>query len=155
MPTLILAPTFEKNVEDITMIGADAYHLACQLKRAQVFPIFIKNLEFQAKKKTRPETNLKTIVLEEYYDLLDVFSKKNSDILPSHQKYDYKIILEEEQKHGHAPLYKMSLQELDAVKRYLDSHLAKGFIQASSAPYSSPILFVKKPSRGIRFCVDY
>ena len=49
----------------------------------------------------------------------------------------------------------MSPQELDAVKRYLDSHLAKGFIQASSAPYSSLVLFVKKPGGGIRFCVDY
>ena len=49
----------------------------------------------------------------------------------------------------------MSSQKLDVVKRYLDSHLAKGFIQASSAPYSSPVLFVKKPGGGIRFCVDY
>ena len=137
------------------MIGADAYHLACQLKGAQVFAICIRNLEFQVEKKARPETNPKTVVPEEYHDLLDVFSKKDSDTLLPHQKYDHKIILEEEQKHGHAPLYKMSLQELDAVKRYLDSHLAKGFIQASLAPYSSPVLFVKKPSRGIRFCVDY
>ena len=46
-------------------------------------------------------------------------------------------------------------KELDTVKRYLDSHLAKGFIQASSASYFSPVLFVKKPAGGIRFCVDY
>ena len=84
-----------------------------------------------------------------------MFSKKNLDTLLPYRKYNHKIILEEEQKHDHALLYKMSLQELDAVKRYLDSHLAKGFIQASSAPYSSPVLFVKKPSGGIRFCVDY
>ena len=49
----------------------------------------------------------------------------------------------------------MSPEELDAVKRYLDSHLAKRFIQASSASYSLPVLFVKKPGGGIRFCVDY
>ena len=49
----------------------------------------------------------------------------------------------------------MSPEELDAIKRYLDSHLAKGFIQASLASYSSPVLFVKKPGGGIRFCVDY
>ena len=57
-----------------------------------------------------------------------MFSKTNLDTLPPYRKYNYKIILEEEQKHGHALLYKMSLQKLDAVKRYLDSHLAKGFI---------------------------
>ena len=49
----------------------------------------------------------------------------------------------------------MTPKELDPIKRYLNSHLAKGFIQASSASYSSPIPFVKKPEGEIRFCVDY
>ena len=49
----------------------------------------------------------------------------------------------------------MSPKELDAVKRYLDSHLAKGFIQASLVSYSSPVLFAQKLGGGIRFCVDY
>ncbi len=49
----------------------------------------------------------------------------------------------------------MSLEELDAVKWYLISHLAKRFIQASSTSYSLPVFFVKKPEGGIRFCVDY
>ena len=40
-------------------------------------------------------------------------------------------------------------EELDAVKRYLDSHLAKELIQASLASYSSPVLFLKKPGGGI------
>ena len=33
-PTSILAPTFGKDVEDVAMIGTDAYCLACQLKEA-------------------------------------------------------------------------------------------------------------------------
>ena len=78
-----------------------------------------------------------------------------SDTLPPHRKYDHKIILEKQQKPGYVPLYKISPQELDAVKRCFDSNLAKGFIQISSALYSSPVLFVKKPDRGIQFCVDY
>ena len=49
----------------------------------------------------------------------------------------------------------MSPQELDVVKCYLDSYLAKGFIQARLVPYLSPVLFVKKPDRRIRFCVNY
>ena len=49
----------------------------------------------------------------------------------------------------------MSPKELDAVKWYLDSHLAKRFIQANSASYFSPVLFIKKSGRGIQFCVDY
>ena len=49
----------------------------------------------------------------------------------------------------------MSPKELDAVKWYLDSHLAKRFIQVSSASYSLPVLFVKKAEGGIQFYVDY
>ena len=41
------------------------------------------------------------------------------------------------------------------MKKFLEEHLKKGFIEASSAPCSSPILLAKKPGGGIRFCVDY
>ena len=154
MPILPQTPILGTKEINIAMIGTDAYCATCRLKRAQVFTISMRDLEYQAEKETKPETDPRTVVPAEYHDLLDIFSKKNSDKLPPHQKYDHKIILEEKQKHGHAPLYKMSPQELDAVKYYLNLHLAKRFIQASSASYSSPVLFVKKPGRRIRFCVD-
>ena len=137
------------------MIGADVYCAVCKLKGAQVLAISMRDLEYQVEKKVKPETNPRSVLSEEYHNLLDVFSEKDSDTLSSHRKYDHKIILEERQRPGHSPLYKISPQELDAVKRYLNSHLAKGFIQASSALFSSPILFVKKLDGGIRFCVDY
>ena len=105
----ILAPTFEKNVENIPMIDADAYRLAYQLKKAQVFAIFIRDLEFQVEKEVKPETNSKIVIPEEYHDFLDLFSKKDLNTLSAYQKYDHKIILEEEQKHSFAFLYKMSL----------------------------------------------
>lgn len=94
---------------DFAIIGVNAYCTACKLKKAHVFALSIRNLKYQAKKKTRPKTNSKSIVLEEYHNFLDVFSKKNSDILSSHQKYDYKTIFEEEQKYSHALFYKMLL----------------------------------------------
>ena len=140
---------------DIAMIGADAYRAACHLKGAQVFAVSMRDIQYQAEKEARAETDPKSVVPQEYHDFLDVFSKKDSDTLLPHQKYDHKIHLEEEQKPGYAPLYKMSPEELDAVKKYLDSHLAKKFIQASSASYSSPVLFAKKLGGGIRFCVNY
>lgn len=61
----------------------------------------MKNLKFQAAKEAKPETNLKSVISEEYYYFLDVFSKKNSNTLLFHQKYNYKIILEEKQKHNY------------------------------------------------------
>ena len=41
------------------------------------------------------------------------------------------------------------------MKKFLEEHLKKRFIKASSAPCSSSILLAKKPGGGIRFCVDY
>ena len=49
----------------------------------------------------------------------------------------------------------MSDKELRACKEYIDSNLSKGFITASLALYTLLVLFVRKPSRGLRFCVDY
>ena len=56
----------------------------------------MRDLEFQAVKKAKPETNPKNVIPEKYHDFLDLFSKKNSDTLRPHRKYDHKIILEEE-----------------------------------------------------------
>ncbi len=49
----------------------------------------------------------------------------------------------------------MSLDELKVLRKYLDENLSKGFIRASSSPVASPVLFVRKPGGGLRFCVDY
>ena len=49
----------------------------------------------------------------------------------------------------------MSESELKALKAYIDEHLANGFIQRSTSPAASPILFVKKKDASLRLCVDY
>ena len=56
---------------------------------------------------------------------------------------------------GYSPLYQQTAEELRELKRYLIENLDKGFIEASQAPFASPILFVQKPNRGLRFCIDY
>jgi hypothetical protein len=49
----------------------------------------------------------------------------------------------------------MSEEELRACKQYIDDNLSKGFITASSTPYTSPVLFVRKQGGGLWFYVDY
>ena len=49
----------------------------------------------------------------------------------------------------------MSSKKLDAIKQYLDSHLAKRFIQTSLASYFLLVLFVKKSEEKIWFCINY
>lgn len=64
---------------DIAIIGIDAYCAACYLKKAQVFTIFIRNIQYQAKKKAKAKTNPKTVVSQKYHDFFDIFTKKNLD----------------------------------------------------------------------------
>jgi hypothetical protein len=45
--------------------------------------------------------------------------------------------------------------ELEALWKWLDENLAKGFIRASSSPTGAPILFMKKGDSSLRLCVDY
>ena len=49
----------------------------------------------------------------------------------------------------------MSEQEMEAVKKYIDEHLGKDFIRPSSSSAAAPVLLVRKPGGGLRFCVDY
>ena len=49
----------------------------------------------------------------------------------------------------------MSRDELEVLKKYLEDNLSKGYIRASFFPAAAPVLFVKKPGGGLRFCVDY
>lgn len=41
--------------------------------------VFMGNLKYLAKKKARPETNLRTIIQAKYDNFLDVYSKKHLD----------------------------------------------------------------------------
>lgn len=53
------------------------------------------------------------------------------------------------------PLYGMSRDELLVLRKTLTDYLRKGWIRASNSPANAPVLFVKKPGGGLRFCVDY
>ena len=49
----------------------------------------------------------------------------------------------------------MSQNELKVLRKYLNEHLKKGFIRASSSPAAAPVIFVKKLGGGLRFYIDY
>ena len=147
-------PTTEEKPLEMAMIGAAAYRLLSKQKDVELFSISLKDIEYQLNKEDRPPTDPKTVVPPDYHEFLDVFSKAASDTLAPHRPYDHRIILEGGKDHGHSPLRSMSQKELEFVK-YLEENLRKGFIEASHAACSSPILLARKPNGGLRFCVDY
>ena len=137
--------------------GALFVHLA-KKRKADIFAISMRDIEYQLNKTTKPPTDPKTVVPTEYHDLIDVFLKDVSDTLRPYGKYDHKIKLLKDKDFsdlGHSALRGMSVLQLEFVKKFLEENLKKDFIEASSAPCPSPILLAKKPGGGIRFCVDY
>lgn len=76
LPILILKVKilmFATKKVNIAMIDANAYCISCKFKRVLVLAVSIRDLQYQVEKKARPETNSKSFILEEYYDLLDIF----------------------------------------------------------------------------------
>jgi len=96
-----------------------------------------------------------TLLPPEYHDFLDVFSRELANTLPERRPYDHKIQLQKSKTSIFEPLYDMSQDELRILKKYLKNNLIKDFIQVSSSFAISSILFVKKSSEELRFCVNY
>jgi len=49
----------------------------------------------------------------------------------------------------------MSQDELLVLRKVLTELLEKNFIRVSHSSAAAPVLFVRKPGGGLRFCVDY
>lgn len=140
------------NSRDIAKVSLQA--CAAYARRGyQMFTISVEDIESALKAKE--EINLDTQLPEEFRDFKDVFSPQEAERLPPHRTYDHDIKLQEEKLPPFGPLYPMSRDELKVLKEWLEENLRKGFIRPSSSPAASPVLFVKKPGGGLRFCVDY
>ena len=149
---------------DIAMVGAAGFALNLRRKENEFFTVSIHELSRHIDERRLEEHELSPDELvakhlpKQYQHQEDVFSKEASDKLPPHRHIDHKIKLRQDvdaNQLGFSPLYRMTLDELEAMKKYLDENLAKGFIVPSNAAFAAPVLFVKKPNGSLRFCIDY
>ena len=141
---------------DLVFIGGAPFTYLAKQKDVEIFAISMKDIEYQLEKATKTPTDLKTVIPEEYHKFLDVFSKEASNTLFEHSKYDHRIrFLENYKDYGNSFLQAISEPKLQFVKKFVEKHLKKGFIEASSAPCLSSIMLAVKPGGGVWFCVDY
>ena len=143
---------------NISMIGVAPFnHLVRKSQkdsRIQIFSVTLRdiNIALAPKKHTNPATKLPS----KYHDFLDVFSRKDADVLPKHRPgYNHTIELTESKASVWGLLYSMSANELKVLKTYIKTMVDKGFIRASSLSAASPVLFARKSGGGLRFCVNY
>jgi hypothetical protein len=91
-----------------------------------------------------------------YQEYHQVFSAKEADVLPPHTQFDCKLtLINPDLPMPPKKIYKLSPNENQELKKYLDEMLAKGFIETSDAPIGAGIFFVPKSDGGLRPCVDY
>ncbi|GMF25486.1 unnamed protein product [Phytophthora fragariaefolia] len=51
--------------------------------------------------------------------------------------------------------YRVSFAEGEIMEADLQQYLELGLIRPSTSPWASPVLMIRKPGGGIRFCIDY
>jgi len=96
-----------------------------------------------------------TILSFRYFEFLDIFFKKNIDILSLHQVHDHVIHFKEDAQFSVFALYDMSHDEILELRRYLNENLSKDFIQVSRFQTIISVLFIKKLKEKLCFCMNY
>jgi hypothetical protein len=91
-----------------------------------------------------------------YQQFAKVFSKGESEKLPPHRPYDFRVELMEgkplPKPGGVIPMNQHQLKEL---KEYLDKQERKGYIRKSKSPVAAPCFFIKKADGSNRLVIDY
>ncbi|KAG0154445.1 hypothetical protein PDIDSM_13 [Penicillium digitatum] len=107
-----------------------------------MFAITTADIETALNPKTDTEPDPVSALPEEFRDFAEVFSPKEAERLPPHRSYDHKMVLQEDKPLPFGP----SIPCPEMSSRVHSAQLLAA---------ASPVLFVKKPGGGLRFCVDY
>jgi hypothetical protein len=87
--------------------------------------------------------------------ILEQLEQVEIDAFPTAFVTDHHIPLTEGAVLPKGPIYRLSPLEDDALAKYVQENLEKGFITRSESPAASPVLFVKNKDGSLRMCVDY
>jgi len=96
-----------------------------------------------------------TILSFKYFKFLNIFFKKNVDILSLYQAHNHVIHLKEDAQFSVFALYNMSRDEILELHHYLNENLSKDFIRVNHFQTIIFVLFIKKLEEELRFCVNY
>src|SRR6266702_1980057 len=98
----------------------------------------------------------KVEVLREYQQFAKLFSEEESKRYPSKQAWDHAIKFKKDAPEAvDCKVYPMNRIKDDAVQKFLNSELEKGYIRESKSPYASSFFFIKKKDSKLRPVQDY
>ena len=91
-----------------------------------------------------------------YQQFAKVFNEEASHRLPKHQPWDHTIDLKPTAPSSlNCKIYPLTIQEKEALRKWLDEERKKGYITKSKSPYASPFFFIKKKDGKLRPVQDY
>jgi len=149
---------------DIAILNVASFRTSMKTPECEVFYASAREIsriiyERKHPKEPAPEETeeelIKRTLPKQWHDLIDCFTKKESDKLAPHRPYDHQILLEKPNNLPLSPLYKHTTEELETLKAWIDENLKKGWIAPSYASFGAPILFIRKSTGALRLCVDY
>ena len=92
----------------------------------------------------------------EYLDFADIFLEKSANVFPGRTgANEHAIELEDGKQLPSRPIYSLGPIELETLKIYIETNLAKCFIRTLKSPASVPILFVRNSDDSFRLYVNY
>jgi hypothetical protein len=89
-------------------------------------------------------------LLEQYSSLFAA-----STGLPLQQEHDHHIPLQPQTRPISVRPYRYPYYQKNEIEKMVQELLQSGLIRPSRSPFSSPVLFVKKPDGAWRLCIDY
>src|SRR6266436_2067237 len=95
------------------------------------------------------------MVLAQYHDFRDVFSKEAFDKLPPWKAWDHTIDLTPGTELPHSWTFPLSPAEQKELDDFLQENLANGCIHPSKSPMGAPVFFVKKKDGSLHLVQDY
>src|SRR6266446_3497743 len=98
---------------------------------------------------------LKDMVLAQYHDFRDVFSKEAFDKLPPWKVWDHTIDLSPGTELPHSWMFPLSPAEQKELDDFLQENLVNGCICPSKSPMGAPVFFVKKKDGSLCLIQDY
>ena len=91
------------------------------------------------------EEQKKTVIPPEYKRFASVFSNEESQRFPPSRPWDHAIELKPDApSYLRCKVYPMTRDKDEALNKFIDEQLLKGYIEPSKSPYVSPFFFVKK-----------
>ena len=93
---------------------------------------------------------------EHYHQFARVFDEEASHRLPQHQPWDHMINLKRDALVSlNCKIYPLTATEKQALRKWLDEELKKGYITKSKSPYASPFFFIQKKDGKLQPVQDY